>query len=415
MTKTLKKGICAVLLAALCAGLCACDVGGAPDGTPPGGQTGSVTERLELRTEYGGGTVDLCAPELREYLSEQEFEAQCAFLLAHSGEDYDGQAISFAWTEDGSESYSVWFADNAEFEDALVVETSDASAYVGLFVPGKTYYWKVEGKTTSATDSFVTLDMPVRFVSVEGIGNVRDIGGWNASDGRRVRYGMLYRGSQLNGYGGVTPLPEEGKRTMRESLGMRAEIDLRLPGIDDADQSENAFDSTAPYLKAPIQPYTCIVEDLSEDDPKHSYFEEGAGSLREIFALLADESNYPVYYHCLSGADRAGTLTYLLNGLLGVSYEDLTRDFEITSFTAIGDRWRGSAESGFTDGVMSDEEGKTYVAWGMMHELFMKYYGEGGSLADAVERYLTSVCGVPSEHIEAFRDIMLEDIVADAR
>ena len=90
-------------------------------------------------------------------------------------------------------------------------------------------------------------------------------------------------------------------------------------------------------------------------------------------------------------------------------YESLTKDFEITSFMGMGNRWRGSAESGFTDGVMSDTYNETYVAWGKMYELMMHYYStEEGTLSSAIENYLEKVCGVSRDTIESIRDIMLE-------
>ena len=90
-------------------------------------------------------------------------------------------------------------------------------------------------------------------------------------------------------------------------------------------------------------------------------------------------------------------------------YESLTKDFEITSFMGMGNRWRGSAESGFTDGVMSDTYTETYVAWGKMYELMMQYYSaEEGTLSSAIENYLYKVCGISHEVIEKLKSIMLE-------
>lgn len=422
----MKRIFSIILAAAFCLCLAACAQAARDDDLTDGGDTGGVTDgggsgntdgggdadsAIQLTTVYGGKSVDLCDPLLREYLEEEDFQAQCDFLLEHEGEDFAYQNISFAWDGDGSQIYSVWFADNAAFEDALVVETAECTLSGGLFLPGETYYWKVIGdapESESAADSFAVLDMPVRFLDITGAYNVRDAGGWATESGQRVRWGMLYRGSQLNGYKS-RPMPEEGIVQMRDVLGIRSEIDLRIPDVDDAGQTQNYLDAEAPYLKATIHPYTTLVEDFDSDDEKYSYYEPSAEAIRNIFALLSDESNYPVYYHCNSGADRAGSLTYLLNGLLGVGYDDLTRDFEITSFSGMGNRWRGSAESGFTDGIMSDgTSGFTYVAWGKMHELFMKYYAtDSGLLSDAVENYLLNVCEVPAEHIQKFREIML--------
>lgn len=366
---------------------------------------------IELVTQYSGAELDLCGDELREYLSEDDFTAQCNFLVEHEGEYYDWQNIMLIWNDCGSRSYTVFISEDSSFETSLEYTTEECEYYYGLFRPGKTYYWKVEGSdgAKSETDSFSVSDMPVALYTIEGAANVRDIGGWTTSDGGRVRYGLLFRGSQLNGYGPSEPITELGKSQLADTLGINSEIDLRTYNVDDDGQTSNFFNAEGKYLKAPFHPYTHIIPEYSKKDPNRYFDERVRQSFKSVFEFLADESNYPVYYHCNSGADRAGTLTFLINGVLGVPYESLTKDFEITSFMGMGNRWRGSAESGFTDGVMSDTYTETYVAWGKMYELMMQYYAtEEGTLSSAIENYLYKVCGISHEVIEKLKSIMLE-------
>lgn len=366
---------------------------------------------IELVTQYSGAELDLCGDELREYLSEDDFTAQCNFLLEHEGDYYDWQNIMLIWNESGSDSYTVYISEDSTFTSSYTYTTDECEYYYGLFRPGKTYYWKVEGSdgAKSGTDSFSVSDTPVALYTIDGAANVRDIGGWETEDGGRVRYGLLFRGSQLNGYGSSDPITELGKSQLADTLGIKSEIDLRTYNVDDDGQTSNFFNPEGKYLKAPFHPYTHIIPEYSKNDPDRYFDERVRQSFKSVFEFLADESNYPVYYHCNSGADRAGTLTFLINGVLGVPYESLTKDFEITSFMGMGNRWRGSAESGFTDGVMSDTYNETYVAWGKMYELMMQYYStEEGTLSSAIENYLEKVCGVSRYTIESIRDIMLE-------
>lgn len=54
-----------------------------------------------------------------------------------------------------------------------------------------------------------------------------------------------------------------------------------------------------------------------------------ADSIKQIIRLLYN--GQAVYIHCMVGADRTGTLAFLLEALLGVSESDLSKDFELTS------------------------------------------------------------------------------------
>ena len=160
--------------------------------------------------------------------------------------------------------------------------------------------------------------------------------------------------------------------------------------------------------------YTNIIPDFQLwNSTSSAYYDFDAGSpaaIKNIFDLLADQSNYPIYYHCTAGADRTGTISYLISGLLGVPYEDLTKDFELTSFSIQGPRWRDSITTegnAFTGSGIYSNEGN-FIAWGKLNQLMMARYGdETNSLSKAIENYLINVCGVSTETIDAFKEIML--------
>ncbi|MBP3685947.1 MAG: tyrosine-protein phosphatase, partial [Clostridia bacterium] len=58
---------------------------------------------------------------------------------------------------------------------------------------------------------------------------------------------------------------------------------------------------------------------------------EEAEAMRAVFSDLAKPENYPIYLHCTYGADRTGTVCFLLEALLGVEKDDLIRDYELTA------------------------------------------------------------------------------------
>ena len=65
-------------------------------------------------------------------------------------------------------------------------------------------------------------------------------------------------------------------------------------------------------------------------------------ALIEIMNAFTDVNNtdYSLYFHCRIGADRTGTIAYLLEGLLGVSEEDRYRDYEMSVFFGLDERTR---------------------------------------------------------------------------
>ncbi len=211
---------------------------------------------------------------------------------------------------------------------------------------------------------------------------------------------MVYRGAGLDGHKGYK-LTSFGQEQLRVMLGIKTQIDLR--GSDDGDngkQSVSDFGGT--YVKAPLEQYDYLFRS-----------DESQRSLGKIFEVLADEANYPIYFHCNYGSDRTGTLAFIINGLLGVSQEDLTRDFELTGFS-IGKRLRseittaGGTAAWKSSGVMQSGGGN-YVAWGPLHDQMMAGYGTGdGKLSSAIENFLKTQCGVTQAQINEVRRLMLQ-------
>ena len=46
--------------------------------------------------------------------------------------------------------------------------------------------------------------------------------------------------------------------------------------------------------------------------------------------MMCNDKNYPIDFHCIGGADRTGSVAYVLEGLLGMDDESIKKDWEIT-------------------------------------------------------------------------------------
>ena len=95
------------------------------------------------------------------------------------------------------------FTTNAQ-ELILSIDADAQTAQVCNFQAGKTVYWRVTGKAPcgktvkSAVASFKTEDLQPRQITLPGVDNVRDLGGWKTADGRRMRLGLIFRSAGLN-------------------------------------------------------------------------------------------------------------------------------------------------------------------------------------------------------------------------
>lgn len=353
--------------------------------------------------------VDLCDDIIRGYLDADDPRTQYYFLSEYDTMVLDHQNLSLTWKPDGSSTYTLYIAEKADFSDAYVTQiqgTYDSGNLTSSKVnticyPGKTYYWKVLGQYNDQArggGKIYVKDEPVRWIKLDGVSNVRDMGGWKTESGKIINYGKIYRGSSFK------DITDSGIKTLK-ALGVKTDIDIRSTASWD---SHGAVPSTG--LKYYFIDTNVHYDYVFGNDKKPAA--EVKENYPQIFELLADESNYPIYLHCNYGNDRTGSMAFIMNGLLGVNYEDLTRDYELTSYAFSHDRrWRGNGTGGTfgpNDLIQnnisnSDVDGR----WGMMNKAFMESkYCTDGKLSTAIENFLLDA-GVKQEHIDAYKQIML--------
>ena len=124
-------------------------------------------------------------------------------------------------------------------------------------------------------------------------------------------------------------ITDRGRKILEDDLKIRTDLDLR----GDHDSGGPALNpDKAHWINEPISPYDCICDAAFRDAD------------RCIFETFADPSSYPVLFHCVGGADRGGTVAFLLNALLGKRKVLLIRDYELTSLSVWVERSSASEQ-----------------------------------------------------------------------
>ena len=235
----------------------------------------------------------------------------------------------------GNKNFSVLYwldgTTDAEVTDTVTAKVNSQGAPIYDVQPGvecqyNTYFYNnVIGSGT------VTTEGPVRMINLETMRNVRDLGGWTTIDGRTIKYGKLIRGSELNGMHVASAADIRHLRI----LGVEAELDLRADYEDAHGVSAFGFksarqagsDEQATYL------YTSDSGQLPAHLTQYMYLQRWRQEFNFIVANL--RASRTIYFHCRWGADRTGYLSLLLEGLLGVPYDGLIKDYELTSFASL--------------------------------------------------------------------------------
>ena len=191
-------------------------------------------------------------------------------------------------------------------------------------------------------------------------------------DGGTVRQGLLYRSGRFNRkYEKSLMISELGLSQVRE-LGIKTDINLR----GDKDTVNGISVYANGYAADGSE---TMVSPLGEDvnyafigriwDTSLLAAPAGATMMKEIFDVLCDESSYPVVFHCSIGTDRTGAAAFLIDCALGLSDEDIVRNYLFSNFGDIGSPRLLANFSLATSSVLKSYDGATYAEKGVNYLL----------------------------------------------
>lgn len=276
-------------------------------------------------------------------------------------------ALTLAWSNVTGESV-LEISETPDFSNAKIIRLERNSYLLQNCKTNQTYYWRVNG---GEVWNFTTLP-GIRFLSIDGLRNVRDLGS------EKIKQGLMFRGCEPEPLYHIT---EEGKRVAREDLGIKTQLDLRLEFFEKVDASP--MGETVTLKQIPYRPYKEVIEEKHKKE------------ICLIMEFLSHEENYPVYFHCKGGADRTGMIAFYIKTLLGEAEEDIFLDYEVTSLSRIP-----LNDSRTVNGFRS-----------INYDYFVEFldiltsYAPNGSLYDKVHNFLLD-CGVKEEWIEKIKAIL---------
>jgi len=249
--------------------------------------------------------------------------------------DSDPKPVKIEWEYEVDESeelqyYSVEFSQNEDLSNPYYIKGSKNKSidlynvYIGKNYFKVTANYKGGAYEESNIYSFnVKADGP-RNLSIDGMTNCRDMGGKTLISGGKIKQGLIFRTSGVVG-NYPAQATDAGISTLKDQLKVKTDINVSDGSqYNGTNKGWNVVD--------------CFMNYNQGSESTNHHFSRNAESVKKVFSLLADENNYPLFYHCRIGTDRTGLTAILINGLLGLEENLIYQDYLYSNFGKIGEK-----------------------------------------------------------------------------
>lgn len=174
-----------------------------------------------------------------------------------------------------------------------------------------------------------------RRLPLDGATNFRDLGGYVGADGRRLRWGQVFRADHLG------DLSQRDLEAV-SALGLRTVCDLRAE-VERAQRPDRELPAPAPRahaigfmpqggaaLIAGARSLSVAAVEREVTAIYRDFVHQRRAHYARLFELMLEADAFPFLFHCTSGRDRTGFAAVLLLSALGVPRESVEADYVLS-------------------------------------------------------------------------------------
>ena len=266
-----------------------------------------------------------------------------------------------------------------------------------------------------------------QLIDVEDIENARQLGGYVAADGRKVRDGVLIR------TGGISKISDQTAEKLSEDYCVKYVIDLRMD-FERKNSPDKAIEGAVNYG---ISVYNTDMTDpdvvelmkkiqaAAGDDIQQGIYCSEAGTYKTQYSkilmseqgqkgftrffeiLLENKGEGAVLWHCTYGKDRTGVAGALILYALGVDEDTIMQDFLLTNEAnaeKIKDIEAELIKRGCEESVVKD----ALSMGGVDGDYLKAAFDEVKTVYGSVEAYIKNQLHLSDENRELLKNMYLE-------
>lgn len=328
-----------------------------------------------------------------------------SFIQAETVKTADGYKIT--WSGDNVEKIKIYAAEQNDFlpsEDNFLIDAIGNECEVKTELAKRTYF------ILEAEDG-AKIRTAVRLIKTDKIKNFRDVGGYLAKDGRRVKWGMIYRSAAHD-------TASDNDLKLVEELGIKSVIDYRT-SKEFTEAPDKKVDGVS-YISAPPFPENAgaadvlhfdisteqsAVDGMVECNYVLATAEDSFKAYHTLFETALNDTAVPTLQHCTAGKDRVGVGICCMLWALGVDEETIIEDYLLSNYGKLPiEKLMGAKAE-----KMSEDRLKAMDALlGVRREYLEKFITTVKANYSNFDEFLQKALGLSQEQIMAFQDKYLE-------
>ena len=253
-------------------------------------------------------------------------------------------------------------------------------------------------------------------VNIKGVVNFRELGGIPTVNGKVIKRGYFYRCGELGGM-------KDKQKAQFDKLNIANIFDYRDKDEiqDSVDYTSNAFyrhipaitdTKGMPMIPKQVKKYVIkVTEEEALSAAKHfseTYSEVPFGSEAYGETFNAINEFKPILFHCTAGKDRTGIFAALLLKTLGVSDDEIIKDFMLSNKYRWYDNYKLLVL--MTLFIRNKWARYLYKKVSFVHENnIIRALGAIEGKYGTIENYLDKEYGITLEQIQKWREFYLEE------
>lgn len=311
---------------------------------------------------------------------------------------YTGEAIKIFYSTD-SQSF------NTQEPYAIVEPNTPTITLKGLNNQER-HYFLIENEKGEQ------IKVAERLIPFRGTLNFRDLGGYPTTDGRRTKWGKIYRSDHLRKF-------RKAEYPYFDTLNIKTICDFRGHSVakrfpNNLPKNNNIKTHRLPIVSEGLEMRelrTKILRNELEDfDAKkillHAYSEfihHAVPRFKVVFNELK-AGNYPILLHCTAGKDRTGFVSAIILSLLGVPKEIVFKDYLASNYFR-----KAETEKYLERGrIITKDVEKLLPLMEIQADYLQSAFDTIEREYGTVEEYIKQEMEFTAEEVEALREALLE-------